>query len=602
MLSILVSNIVLMVVLAGVSICVPLYFAERKTVPFYVRLYVAIGFFLFCFVLVAVPLDYSLTVRDSEHYFSEIQWFWRIFYFMSILFAWVVGPFTLQYSRSMAPTYWGRIKHSIVANAIFFGSWGALFILILVVLLYKGVIGIGSVYNLIVVTANTWGLVCVIALMGYGLVAMPRAVWRRGSVEGQLVEGYYDLVPANAAFEREENKLRTQIAKSESAVAGEQVDRSHPALKKLTAMLAKKPDLAPSPHLRETPMLRSIGRRVRSKLLPSATDDFLASILEPAVEGETRSHRVGLAGRIADSLESVLPSTKEAVDTSTAPKRLTTRYRKLRSGIASYARARQQRAVLLRRIQHLERVSGPPAVYSPPPLASRVPPAAMRVGERWIVPIAIRVAAVGIGILSVCVVVGELLIILPARAPWHYLTPWYWSLALTPDIDFIRQLAVLLPLTYMVWLTGWTMLRLRVWMFIVVTPHATNTDSLVRLSMYLPRYTPIVALNYLRMTMVSRSTAFGATLDPSNVPFFTTWFAMATPALVAVVGGVTLFRLWSRVPQWLGVTVHIFDDENPKDQARIEKGREIAEEAGLVVAREVTDTPETCGDMFSGLA
>jgi hypothetical protein len=37
-----------------------------------------------------------------------------------------------------------------------------------------------------VAAGNAWGLFLVILLMGYGLVTVPRVLWRRGDLEGTL--------------------------------------------------------------------------------------------------------------------------------------------------------------------------------------------------------------------------------------------------------------------------------------------------------------------------------------------------------------------------------------------------------------------------------
>ncbi|KAG9390225.1 LMBR1-like membrane protein [Carpediemonas membranifera] len=601
------ANLALLPLLLVAALFVPLYYGERRTVPKYVLAYCGIGLFIFSFVLVSVPLDLSLSYEGNNPQFTIFSIFWRLFYILVLGYTYVLGPFYIQYARSLAPTYWERIKYSLIANAMFFGSMGALFVVILVFLLYGGIISFGNIYNLFIVTANTWGLFCVVVMLGHGLIALPRAIWSWASFRVSLQRAYAELGPVHAAFEKAEAKLRAQMGKAEELLSRESSDTAEGARKRLEHMLAKAPDLslleASSGDSRLLKELGSTVNRVRTRVLPQRADALLNSILAPQNDDHgTRKARSGITGRLVDGIEGLIPGIgrAEAVDVSTPARRLTTRSRKLRAAIEEYTRCRQKRTRLLRHIASLERRVGPGAAYRAPPLLGWVPVVIMRPCEVVVLPWLARAVAVAAGVLSALVVLGELLLVLPARTPFVYVTPWYWYLRVLSWNELLMQVGVFLALLYVVTAACYTVLHLRIWMFITITPHGTGSDSLMRMAMYLPRFTPVLALNFLRVNMASRNTAFSAVLDPAgSVPFFSTWFAMLTPLLILVIGVSSAFKLWSRIPKILKLDIAIFSDEAERDAAKQERGMVIAEEAGIDVYRKQVTVDESD---FMGLA
>lgn len=69
--------------------------------------------------------------------------------------------------------------------------------------------------KLIGITAsNTWGLLLLVFLMGYGLVEVPRTVWRASNLEYQLAHVYFKVSKMSTEKEEAEEKLHEVLTVS----------------------------------------------------------------------------------------------------------------------------------------------------------------------------------------------------------------------------------------------------------------------------------------------------------------------------------------------------------------------------------------------------
>ena len=55
--------------------------------------------------------------------------------------------------------------------------------------------------------ANTWGLLILVLLLGFGLVDMPRSFWNQGRLEYQMQKTYYNVAKLRNDMEEAKDKL-----------------------------------------------------------------------------------------------------------------------------------------------------------------------------------------------------------------------------------------------------------------------------------------------------------------------------------------------------------------------------------------------------------
>ena len=112
-------------------------------------------------------------------------------YWSSQLLTWLILPFMQSFAQSGEFTLAGKIKRSLINNAIYYGTYMAIFSVLLIYVGVKHSID-GQKLKVIGITAsNTWGLFLLVLLLGYGLVEVPRSLWHKSQTTLHLNRIYF---------------------------------------------------------------------------------------------------------------------------------------------------------------------------------------------------------------------------------------------------------------------------------------------------------------------------------------------------------------------------------------------------------------------------
>lgn len=147
-------------------------------VPRYV--FVTVGYTWFCSisVIILVPADIwtAITSQDS----SGISFFWSWSYWSTFLLTWLAVPLLQGYEDAGDFTLQERLKTSIHVNLIFYSIVGAIgvFGLILLITMRKNWFGSKGILAWAMACSNTFGLVTGAFLLGFGLVEIPKTLWK----------------------------------------------------------------------------------------------------------------------------------------------------------------------------------------------------------------------------------------------------------------------------------------------------------------------------------------------------------------------------------------------------------------------------------------
>ncbi|KAJ2894867.1 hypothetical protein IWW38_002456 [Coemansia aciculifera] len=110
-----------------------------------------------------------------------------LYWFMYVL-TWLVLPIMMSYVDSGAFSFKDRLRESCWSNLQFYGYSGAVGLVVVgYIALTRGVFG-ADLVAFFMALANFWGLFLVITLMGFGLVSIPRKLWRRGDLALELTK------------------------------------------------------------------------------------------------------------------------------------------------------------------------------------------------------------------------------------------------------------------------------------------------------------------------------------------------------------------------------------------------------------------------------
>jgi len=202
--------------LESVGICIVTWWLLKSYAvvgtPFFVLLQAGIGWACCFFIVVLVPSDISTYIHNHtendqgvDHIFvikdeTVIIQLWRLVYWITFFWCWMILPVTQSYNEAAEFKPCGRFKRAMLENVVFYAL--------------AAVLGIGfiaylsTVHNLtgtaliefVMALANAWGLTLLVLCLGYGLVEIPKMLYRQCNDETNLrwlqfeaISSYEDL-------------------------------------------------------------------------------------------------------------------------------------------------------------------------------------------------------------------------------------------------------------------------------------------------------------------------------------------------------------------------------------------------------------------------
>lgn len=136
-------------------------------------------------VVALVPWD-VLTTLDGQGNPSVVLLLWKVSYWSTQVLTWAAIPLLQNYCLSGAFTVAARLRW---AARKLWRFWLVMIALVAAGVLLAVALGrlqLSTLPQLVVLLSNTYGLVAVLGLLGYGLVEVPRVLWRRSFPESRL--------------------------------------------------------------------------------------------------------------------------------------------------------------------------------------------------------------------------------------------------------------------------------------------------------------------------------------------------------------------------------------------------------------------------------
>ncbi|KDO31940.1 hypothetical protein SPRG_03156 [Saprolegnia parasitica CBS 223.65] len=141
--------------------------------------------------LVLLPWDLTTTARGDADAYPTLLCAWQFVYWSTFVLSWVVLPVLIEYNQSGAFTTEQRLRYSI---KYLLRHYAVLLVLGFLLFLYLVVVdhfSIGGVLGLVMTLGNTYGLLWIICLLGYGLVNIPRKVYAYSDPQLRLRQLYF---------------------------------------------------------------------------------------------------------------------------------------------------------------------------------------------------------------------------------------------------------------------------------------------------------------------------------------------------------------------------------------------------------------------------
>ena len=189
------SNLFALASLAIISLLVLLllrHYLPLRTTPLYLLIPVFLALALPCSIILLVPIDLaSASSSPNKHggvWLPEhlVLVTWRITYWLTFCLTWFILPLLGEYVDSGYRDGRGRMLYSLRSNAryqlIYLGTGvaGSVYFIM------QNGLHVASIKGLVMALAYAWGLVLAISLMGHGLVALPRRLFKNARVSDRL--------------------------------------------------------------------------------------------------------------------------------------------------------------------------------------------------------------------------------------------------------------------------------------------------------------------------------------------------------------------------------------------------------------------------------
>lgn len=149
---------------------------------------------------ILLPVDLSLTEEEQvdengddgnqgqNHFTNGTMLPWHILFWSTFLLAWVILPLVREMLLSGEFTAWKRFKDGL--RFILIGHLILLGAVIMLIFLLAMHLHEWNVLPVLMTLGNTYGLLIVTVLLGYGLVAIPRGLWREADPNYELRKVY----------------------------------------------------------------------------------------------------------------------------------------------------------------------------------------------------------------------------------------------------------------------------------------------------------------------------------------------------------------------------------------------------------------------------
>ncbi|KAL8933297.1 MAG: hypothetical protein Q9216_006434, partial [Gyalolechia sp. 2 TL-2023] len=169
------------------------HFLPLRSTPAYILLPIFLALVVPISIIFLLPIDLASSLRAEDEATRGV-WLpetavlvaWRITYWLTFALTWIILPLLGEYIDSGYRTPKDRLTYSLRSNGRYqlivlaCGLGGLAY-----VLLQNGFQGT-SVKALVMALAYFWGLIFAIYLMGHGLVAVPRRLYRNANIRSRL--------------------------------------------------------------------------------------------------------------------------------------------------------------------------------------------------------------------------------------------------------------------------------------------------------------------------------------------------------------------------------------------------------------------------------
>jgi hypothetical protein len=529
------------VVAACVAALAVARFADRR-VGAAVRAHCFVAWTLALIMVGIVPTDVTATLRAGEAP-RGLDATWDVAYWSTYALTWIVLPLHQCYVDAADFSSVGRLKRAARENAMFLGIAATAMFVGAAALLATESLSLDAMRAYGIVVANVWGISTGVLLMGFGLVDVPRAIWRRAAFNNRLTRSYKRVAGVSRALGNAHARLARQV------VAVTTTSRVMP---------------------------RRHSLRWAMSVIENETPEF------------SEMHRGSLDEALDATEEDVLDYDYDELNDLVALRRA------VRRSLRQYDRTKAQYVIAVKDAFEAEaaeqsRASSTRRLHRPPNSVSRSGSLGKCMDDvqyTWsivIVPVLLRVIATGLAFFSVSIIIAESSI---------------WIGKVWEEADQISLLSVMLenaedstsgltsmhvvvafPLAYMCLCTFHSLHKLGMFSFYTLVPRHTDAFSLLVNASLVCRYSAPLSFNFLMLLPIIRASGKMTTFSrkmANNVPELAGELNIIVPTFLGLYCVAIALGWFDRIARVLNVEGFKFDSDKDVNEST-ETGKSIVD-------------------------
>lgn len=522
----------------------------RKT-PWYALITTWINWLLAVSIIVLIPIDVSSSAHASclqegdesciepwVHFSrQELVTIWRMIYWFTFVGGWLVVPIMQSYVLTGHFHWHQRLLRAIWENITIYAVGAVVGFVIVIFLLIKKQLsldkdGMAKGLALAMAASNAYGIIIVLALLGYGLTEWPKKLWRKSKREDAMrnyqFQSYLALEDLDVAQQELEKTLKLVKKYDECTDSGD------PNRKYVTQIVSECP--------------------IQYKDIKSGSGDYKGTYKEIVrlhsrvinAEREVYNSRalyedvIGRAWKLQDVLKSE-NNPNHVIDWTFKHKnRKPTPINQVRDKIDWFWRCKAQ-------------------VYT------------------------LRVGVVLCAIMSACVVWSETLFSVK-RVP---LSVVYWITEIGRGNTYLLQVGfTVFPVAYIAFCTYWSLFRFKLFKFYRMIPHHnTDANSLLFNSYYLARIINSMAYNF-NLIVYNNESAFQEVMGEmglQNLIIVGKMWNVYLPIILIILCIANLLNWYSKITEMFAnavsccwkIKINRFDTDEGFMDERVDKGKMI---------------------------
>lgn len=216
--------IVQILIIACLTLWLELRYMRKKS-PIHVYITVYIGWFAAFIILATLPFDiYTSSNFDKDNSTDVFVrnftiWNWKILYFITSSLTWVIFPLQMSYvirgEFSRLRRWWKTFLANLISYLIF-GILGAVILLGIYFLVNRNrkPEEKAGIIDVVYVLTTVYGLVLIVFLMSYGMVALPKSLWARSNYRSLINKKLCQI----SIIEEKLNDLRIDLCRNITAL------------------------------------------------------------------------------------------------------------------------------------------------------------------------------------------------------------------------------------------------------------------------------------------------------------------------------------------------------------------------------------------------